>query len=131
MRTGLDVGGISIEHYEDGSGEDDPALVWYVDLRLDDDHGPQNPDDARRWLIDHASLVTDTYRLLADKLEVGVDPDVWPLKIENPTAIAGVRMAAVCSCTRRVPALTMRATVQGVAEHWREYLQSLFQVQHQ
>ena len=76
-------------------------------------------------------MVAATYQQLAERLEVGIDPDVWPLQVENRQSPAGVSLAAVCSCMRRVPARQMSKTVQEIGEHWKEYMDRLPQVQHQ
>jgi len=131
IRTGIDVDGTGWEYYEGGSDEHDPALVWYLDLRAQGDDLPDNLDDARQWLLDQESLVTATYRKLAERLEVGMDPDVWPLTVENVQTTSRVSLAAVCSCMRRVSARQMSRTVQEIAEHWKEYLTRLPQMQHQ
>ena len=131
IHTGIDVNGTSWEFYDTGSDEHDPALVWYVDLRAQGDDLPDRPEDARQWLLENESLVTATYQQLAERLEVGMDPDVWPLQVENVQAPAGVSLAGVCCCMRRVSARQMSKTVQEIGGHWKEYLDRLPQVQHQ
>jgi hypothetical protein len=95
IHTGIDVNGTGWEYYDAGS----------------DQHDPDSPEDARQWLLENELLVTATYRQLAERLEVGMDPDVWPLQVENPQPPAGVSLAAVCCCTRRVSARQMNKTV--------------------
>ena len=47
IRTGLELDDDPIaEHYEEGSGERDPALLWFVDLRCKGPGIPGDPDDA-------------------------------------------------------------------------------------
>ncbi len=89
IRTGIDVDGAGWEYYEGGSEEYDPALIWYVDLRAQGDHLPGSLEDARQWLLDQESLVNATYQQLVERLEVGMDPDVWPLKVENVQTFPG------------------------------------------
>ena len=129
--TGIDVNGDSLEYFESGTGDHDPALVWYVDLRLEGDDLPDNPEEVSQWLLDHELLVNSTYRQLAERLEVGVDPDVWPLQVASTQAPAGIGVVAVCSCMRRILARQMGKTVTDIEEHWKEYLDRLLQVQHQ
>jgi hypothetical protein len=131
IRTGIDANGAGLEYYDGGSDDHDPALIWYVDLRAQGDDLPDSPEEARQWLLDNASLVTATYRLLTERLEVGMDPDVWPLQAENAQAPAGVSLVAVCSCMQRVSARQMSKTVLEIAEHWKDYLDRLPQVQPQ
>lgn len=131
IRTGIDVDGAGWEYYEGGSEEYDPALIWYVDLRAQGDHLPGSLEDARQWLLDQESLVNATYQQLVERLEVGMDPDVWPLKVENVQTFPGSFLAAVCSCMRRISARQMSTTVQEIADGWKEYLRRLPQMQHQ
>jgi len=131
IHTGIDVNGTGWEYYEPGSDERDPALVWYVDLRAQGVDLPDSPEDARQWLLENEPLVIATYRQLAERLEVGIDPDMWPLQVENAQTPAGVSITAVCYCMSRISARQMRQTVQEIGEHWREYLDRLPQVQHQ
>lgn len=131
VRTGIEVDGAGIESYEDGSAEHDPALIWYVDLRIQGDDLPEDPEDARQWLLDRKALVARVYRRLAQRLEVGMDPDIWPLQVKADDAPPGVQILAVCSCMSRISVRQMSKTVLEVAEHWKQYLQQLPQVQHQ
>lgn len=131
IHTGIDVNGTGWEYYDTGSDEHDPALVWYVDLRAQGDDLPDSPEDVCQWLLENESLVTATYQRLAERLEVGMDPDVWPLQVENSQSPVGVSLVAVCCCMRRVSARQMSKTVQEIVGQWKEYLDRLPQAQPQ
>ena len=131
VRTGIDVDGSGMEHYEIGSDEHDPALLWYVDLRVHGDQVPEDAEDARQWLLSNEEAVTATYRQLAQKLEVGMDPDVWPLEVRHTGGPAGASLVAVCSCMRRVSAREISPAVREMTEHWQDHLRRLPQAQHQ
>ena len=60
-----------------------------------------------------------------------MDPDVWPLQVENSQSPAGVSLVAVCCCMRRVSARQMSKTVQEIVGQWKEYLDRLPQAQPQ
>ena len=130
IRTGIDIDGTTgIDRLERGTGEDDPALTWFVDLRCDGESVPTKLEEARQWLLDHKALVREAYVAFGKKLEVGMDPDVVPLQCEFPNAPPGVRMTTVCSSTGTIPARQMSETVKDIAEHWEQYLNQLPQVQ--
>ena len=122
IRTGIDIDGTTIDHFESGMGENDPALAWFIDLRLEGDGVPTQPEQARQWLLDHKTLVKEAYVAFGKKLQVGMDPDVWPLQCEAPNAPPDVHMTTVCSSTGTIPARNIGTTVQDIAEHWETYL---------
>jgi len=123
---GLEVDSTTLAHYfEPGDGEPDPSLLWFVDLRCDGAVVPDTYPESRRWLADHGPLVTSAFQGLAEKLEVGLDPDVWPVEWPVPGTPAGLRMTVVCSCIRRVTARKMGSILKDIANRWQSYLDQL------
>jgi hypothetical protein len=131
VRTGIDVDGSSLEFYESGSDDHDPALLWYVDLRLSGNGLPQSPEDARQWLFDHAAIVDRAFQQLAERLEVGMDADIWPLTLKVEQPAPGVILSAVCSSMRTTSARQIGGAVRDIIGNWRNYLGALPEVQHQ
>ena len=122
IRTGIDIDGTTFDHFESGIGEHDPALAWFVDLRLEGNSVPAQPERARQWLLDHKSLVNEAYTAVSRRLQVGMDPDVWPLQCEAPNAPPGVHITTVCSSTATTTAREIGATILDIAQHWEDYL---------
>ena len=131
IHTGVDVDGESWEYYDRGSDKHDPALVWYVDLRAQGDDLPTNSEDARQWLLDNEPLVNATYRQLAERLEVGVDPGHLAAASgadPGPRGHSSCRSLFSCGGFRQG---RWEKPVEEIQSHWKEYLDRLPQVQHQ
>ncbi len=128
-RTGLFVDGAGSSLLEGGGEFDDPSLLWYVDVRLSGSDIPADVKKARDWLLRHSELLAKAYSALSDRLEIGLDADIWPLMVKVEGGPPGVDATAVCSCTRRISGISMGETVSEIAAHWQEHLQRVFQEQ--
>ncbi|HUT10884.1 MAG TPA: hypothetical protein VMY42_10330 [Thermoguttaceae bacterium] len=126
IRTGINVDGDTVEHFESGPDELDPVLAWFVDLRCDGDDLPLNAEEARQWFLEHRTIITDGFLGLSKKLTLGMDPDIQPVQWEISDSPSGVRMKTVCCSARTAPARKMGMIAQEMAEHWEEYLGQLY-----
>ncbi len=128
IRTGIDVDGNTVDYFEDGTG-DDPALSWFIDLRVVGDDVPADPQHARQWLLENKSLVNRGYQVLADKVRAGIDPDVIPVSCDVPDAPPGITTTTVCSTSANLNTREINVAVHDVSEHWAEYLERIPRVQ--
>jgi hypothetical protein len=130
VRTGIDIDGRTVlSQFQQGwrAADNDPALLWYVDVRCDGPRLPTDVDHARQRLLRHAGHVVQVLEALADKAPEGLDPSEWPLQTSK--RLTGATITVACAAVRRVEAREMAAVLRDVAEHWRERLASL-KVQH-
>ncbi len=127
VRTGIDVDGWSIDHFQEGGGEPDPALRWFIDLRAEAGDVPADPEEGVRWLTGHRQVVRDAYLALADALARGKRADTWPLVCEAPNAPHGPQVSAACSAVRAVLPEDLAAHVRDLADRWEDYVEQVSQ----
>src|SRR4051794_13461226 len=81
IRTAVELNEETVFHsFKKGAKEEDPALLWWVDLRCEGPGLPKDAAGARRWLITHAGLIKDGFGRLAEKLHAGLDVDIYPFQ---------------------------------------------------
>src|SRR6266568_8390513 len=118
IRMGLDLDGQCVaHHFEPGSDENDPRLIWFVDLRCQGRQLPRSAETAIQWLRGKASMIKAAFAELAHTLELGVD-DYIPQEHVLKGAPKGVRMAIVYYSARRVAARQIRRHVRETGERW-------------
>jgi hypothetical protein len=128
-RTGIDVNGRTVlDHFEEGKGEPDPALVWYVDVRCEGARLPKTAESAQQWLIDKGPIISQGMDDLAEMLTAGIDSDTWPLQ-HALRRNGAVRITIACSAMRRVEAQRIAGVLRDIAEHWCDRLAGLTQGQ--
>jgi hypothetical protein len=124
-RTGIDVNGRTVlDQFEEGKGEPDPALVWYVDVRCEGARLPRTAESAQQWLIDLEPVISRGMDDLGDKLTAGIDNDAWPLE-HTLRRSGGVKITIACSAMRRVDAKQIATVLRDIAAHWTERLAGL------
>ncbi len=126
-RTGVELDGQTVsERYEGGSGERDPALLWYVDLRCEGPGIPDEPDDAGRWLVGQSEIIRDGFSRYSERLRAGADPDIFSLTWSDfGTVPEGVGMTIACSAIRRVDARQMASNLTDIGTNWEAIIRSL------
>jgi hypothetical protein len=126
IRTGLAADGATLlQHFDEGAAESDPALLWYVDVRAEGRGLPRDGEAVRVWFQEHADVIRQALRNLANELRAGIDVDAWPLQAPVAGAPRGVKLEIVCSAVRRLQALQIADRLLDIAEHWDEYLSLL------
>ncbi len=131
VRTGIEVDDETVFHkYEPGGEDHDAALLWYVDLRCEGDHLPEDAESARTWFLANADLIKEGFRQLAEKVAAGVDMAAYPVTWGDFAAPPpGVRMNVVTSTTRRLAALDLAHILEDIRLNWEERLRSLPEMQ--
>src|SRR5437016_1100873 len=126
IRTGITVDGELVwQGFEPGQLEEDPALLWYVDLRCSGERLPDEREAARDWLLDQAGTVRTAFNELADKLQVGYDDEAWPCQFNVSQAPAGVSMKIVCSAIRGLEPGEVAEVLRKTGKNWKKLLQRL------
>ena len=118
IRTGIDIDRDTVlARFEAGDENADPALLWYVDVRLEGKKLPRTPEAARNLLIEKGPSIRSALLRTAEELAAGMDVSDWPLQ-RRATIGAGVRVNIVCSAIRRVEAHQIADVLRDIAEHW-------------
>lgn len=124
VRTGIDIDDRTVlSRFEPGRRAEDPALLWYVDVRCEGPRLPRDVQAAREWLIRHEPQVRQALETLAGQVPDGLDPTEWPLKTTK--RLSGATITVACSAVRRVEARDIATTLQDVAARWQERLDTL------
>ena len=127
LHTGVVVNGYTALEQEEGVAweDQDPILLWWVDLRCEGKKLPAGSEEARQWLLEQTPRIRSGFEKLGDELRVGLDYNTWPLLWPVPKAPRGVRMIIACSALYRSDALGMAGVMADIAAHWREWLEKL------
>jgi hypothetical protein len=127
IRTGIELDEDTIfETYEASGSEVDPTLLWYIDLRCKGPGIPSDPQEAKRWLLDHAEIVREGFLRCASEFEAGRDVELYPILWSKFHELPeGVEITIACATNRRIWALSVPKLLEDVAEHWRERIEHL------
>jgi hypothetical protein len=134
IRSGVEVDDDTVMgKFQEGRGEHDPALLWYVDVRCKGRGLPTNPEDARQWLIKRQiqNIVRKLLEELADRVPSGVDPSEWPLICKHVFGTANRRatISVACSAVRRVVGRDLAKILRDIADRWEEHVGELILVE--
>jgi hypothetical protein len=125
VRTGISVNDETVLHeFKPGKNDDNPALLWFVDVRFRGKGLPTSPDEVREFLIEAATHVKEALLAAADDLGVGLDSDVLPYVRETELE-RGITLKIVCSANRRTSGLQMAKHVRQIASRWVELAKEL------
>jgi len=128
-RSGIEVDGETVlGRFEEGSGEFDPALLWYVDVRCKGGL-PSEPGKARNWLLAQSELLVLEFKKLGDELQVGLDAGLWPLQRKVEGAPRDAEIIIVCSSLRSVASRDFGNILKQLAEGLPATLNSLRDVE--
>lgn len=129
VRSGLMIDGISaLQRFEAGDREDDPALLWYVDVVVEGKSLPRDPDLAREWFLRHREVLQEALSATADKFRGGFDKDQGPSQVPISTlsrSVKGAKGWIIVFAVRRKSALEISKQLGELARDWDEVLQEL------
>jgi hypothetical protein len=127
VRTGIELDGDTVYGlFEEGEDECNPALLWYVDLRCQGSKLPETARGARKWLIDHAKMISNGFSKCAVDIRAGIDPDIYPLFWDKFSDIPeSIQLTIAISAIRRVNAIEMSKVVAEIDSRWIEIVRSL------
>jgi hypothetical protein len=125
VRTGVEVNDNTVlSSFASGDlKNEDPALLWYVDVDCQGRQLPADCEEARQWLGDHKKEIATLIESLAEKLRAGKDHNQWPVYIEK--AVRGVKVRVSCSAVRRMEARNLASILGNIAEKWDDYVGGL------
>lgn len=127
VRTGIGIEGDTVlEHYQAETDEHDPALLWYLDIRCRGERLPVGPEDARRWLMDHAAYFASRLRSVAQEhLDVGFDAELRPFIQRLDDAPDDAEVEIVASAVRRLEAREIAGQLTQLADEFEPTVRQL------
>jgi hypothetical protein len=128
LRCGVETPDDEIFHIlenEAGLDRSDPRLIWSADVRCQGPGVPRTSEAASRWFAEHSDAFRDGIALVARDLDVGLDPDIYPLVREIPGLADGVVTKVVVFVSRRREGLMIRAVLDDVIARWDDLMSSL------
>lgn len=129
IRTGVDLDGAEcFQDYVPGAGEEDPAILWYLDVRGRGAGVPSDPDQLWQWLLDSEPAIQQACQRAAEQLSAGVDGDGWPFRLRFPNLMTDVDVEIVGSALRRVEGTEMGRFILEFASDWSPMLTRLASV---
>jgi hypothetical protein len=129
IRTGVELNGERVlELLKTGRLASDPALEWFVDVRLKGSGFPSEPEEIRDWLLDQGPKLTHELERTAEKLAAGIDPG-WPFVQPIRLATPNIQQARiVCSAARRLDCRTISRVLLQFGKNWGDLMGSLHKV---
>ncbi len=126
LRTGLEIDAQTVmEDFIPGDQDEDPALLWYFDVRGRGADLPSDAEAVRDWLLERESDFGAVLRSASEQLRAGVDHDGWPFRISFPDVLPGLELIVTGSAIRRIDAVAMSRLLAGAADRWSALLHSL------
>ena len=125
IRMGLEIDNHTVLHdFQSGDDDDDPSLLWYVDVIIQGDGLPRDPDGARDWLRDHGGKIQDHLRAMANEMSTGIEWDVNPFRRQGELE-PGCSFLINVSALRRVAAREFSKKLLELADQWDDHLEKL------
>jgi hypothetical protein len=126
IRTGVEFDGtVLLGRFDEGNGDYDPALEWYLDLEFNGDSLPDDAASARQWLLDHSPFVAVNLGALAEQIRIGLDFDPGPARVSSHLPDQNVRIEIRCSAMRRFKPHELSTIVSELAAHWDRLISDL------
>jgi hypothetical protein len=126
IRMGLDVDDDSLaHHFEPGPDDDDPRLLWFIDIRCQGKKVPTTFDDGADWLRENSKRIKSALSDLANELAPGIDSDIVPGRTMVPGMPPGAKIEIVFTATKRVLARDMAKHLREFRDHFEDYLDTL------
>lgn len=126
IRTAIEIDGETIlGRFEEGENEDNPVLAWFVNVEIRGESVPDTPEEARAFLVQSEVEIQAALIALAEELQVGLDPDVWPRQVYGRIAQAGALLEVTCSAMRRFAGQRISEILRDIAENWSHRVREL------
>jgi hypothetical protein len=127
LRSGIDVDDTHIlGTFVPGSGDDHPALLWYVDMQFEGESLPTDPDHVREWLLNNSDFIKQGLKSLAVQLQVGLDADEpWPVSMSLAGAPEGVTAQITALGVRRLAVGELAQNLIHIERAWSDIVSEL------
>ena len=120
VRTGVELDGDLLLHrFEEGAAEDDPGLIWFIDVGFEGEGLPHGAEAVRDFLLARASEIASALAQMSDDISrTGVDSGAWPLRRRAPATTDGVSITLTCSAIRRLEGREIANKLSELARDW-------------
>ncbi|MCI0682748.1 MAG: hypothetical protein L0Y71_11665 [Gemmataceae bacterium] len=128
VHVGFSVNDVMLyEDYRVNDEAPDPALIWYVDIECESSGVPRSPEEIRRWFAGRAGQIDQVFGELIAKMEIGVDADLVPFRVERKfeDSFGGVVVRVSGSAMRRVRVPEVASYLQQTRDSWLQQLEEL------
>ena len=123
VRTGVEVDDDTVlARFDAGKSEDDPILLWFVDVRCTGRNLPKNAAGACAWLIDNASVIRNGLKELAVAVAIGADSNTWPILHVVPHSPAGSKVVIAFSAANRLAVRDLPKILRDIAKRWSDLI---------
>jgi len=124
VRTGVELDEHRmLESFEAGSPDEDPTLLWWIDVRCAQRTFPLDPEELRAWLLKNATKFEKALKDYAAELGAGIDIN-WPVK-HLAFQRAGTKVEIACSAMRRGAGREIPTELAELAKHWQSIIAEL------
>jgi len=125
IRTGIEIDGHAVfENYSPGEPDDDPSLLWYIDLRSVGDSLPSDPEDVRQWFIDNGETLRQQLLLIANtNLSIGFDTELRPF--QKTLCLKDVSGKIIVTAIRRITARDIASELKDLCNNWETLLNNM------
>jgi hypothetical protein len=114
------------EVVEPGPGDEDPVMLWHVDLRCQSDALPGSLEEARAWLLQQAAAVRDGVTRFLDLLRGDLDAEFFYVRWGGfPKAPAGARLSLWFFGKGRERSAELVPILEDFRDRWEERLRAL------
>ena len=118
VRLGINIDGETAFHQYTGPLEEDPSLVWYLDIICTGKKLPRDPGDVKEWLLIEGPLIRKGLEALAQRMEVGWDDLTLPFHLDIQGCPKGVSIQIKGSVLRGFRATQLAGIFFNTAKHW-------------
>lgn len=131
LRTGIDIDGVEQwHHYIAGPDDGDSGILWYIDVALEGEALPDDPDQAHEWLVRSGPMIASALRGFAQRYDIGLDAGPYPQRWRIESLPDEVTGEIVVSAANRVEARQLGTVLVQLADGWSDALSQLDRMSH-
>lgn len=125
IRTGIEIDGHTVfENFMPGGPDDDPSLLWYIDVKCFGDGLPTEPEEVRRWFMDNGEALKEQLLLIANtSLSVGFDTELRPF--QRNLCLKDISSKMIVTAIRRITAREISSELQDLCNNWHKLLNDM------
>ena len=120
IRTGVEIDGNLVLHrFDEGVYDEDPGLIWFIDLGFESQSLPREAEAVRDFLLARESETAAAIEQCSAEISAtGIDSGAWPLRRRPPVSADGVSITLTCSAIRRLEGREIAKKLSELARDW-------------
>lgn len=129
-RTGisLDHESVLMRFVPGPAGDDDPTLLWFVDVRCDNVPA-QTSEQVMAWFRVHSEELSESLLRAAAQADIGIDTGDVPVLFHHNQLVDGATVIIAASASTRLQGREMAHVLRDTAAKLNESIESLEQVE--